>query len=173
MKKNEVVRAFCLLMSAALTGCTGLNFQSSDMVPEQFVVSGINSESLFIEVDAIDVDSTGISNSEVVSALSTSLDNSRLFTRSTIKSEADYRLLVDIKKLFVEGVWTRAGIVIATWELKDNSNQPIWRDLVRSKYVVNFGDELGGLARTNQAVEGAMRNQIQSGFELLSNVNLE
>lgn len=168
---------FLSLVFNQLAGCASAA-KTTAMSIEDIAVQKKHPHSVEIKVsggqDTGALDSPQISNEAFADALAESIKTSKLFAEINRTGNADYLLHVTLLDLD-QPVFGASMLVHmeAAWVLIDRgNNETIWKKAIKSKYTAGAFDAFGAVTRIRLATEGAARNNIRQGIDLISDLEL-
>jgi hypothetical protein len=158
-------------------GCSGIN--SKRMVPEQGersaprfdyslkIVQPVGGQkSVFGVQDYVE-------NGEFHDALMNTMTGSGLFSSVTDKGGADRELHSEIIAVAPSGGYNMTfAFVTQYWIIDPATGDEVWRKGVNARHEVKVTETWSGSARAVQALEGAVRKNLQRLVEELSNAEL-
>jgi hypothetical protein len=166
-----------ILVVNQLVGCASAT-KSMAMTTKDIDVQNRHPYSIQVQVsgghDTGAWDAPQISNEAFTEALVASIETSKLFTETKEDGNADYLLHVTL--LDLEQPIFGASMEVhmeAAWVLINHGNgETVWKKAIKSQYTAGAFDAFAAVARIRLATEGAARNNIKQGIELLSDLSL-
>lgn len=158
-----------LVLLATTTGCA--NVSSGNMVPASFDSTKRVDRTVQVIVDttkANDHFKGWVEDSQFKAAIEQSLLRSKMFT-DVKPSGGNYQLRVVVTSVGQFWGLDFKVAVNTTWEVVDLQTQaPVWRDVVSSDFGATFSDAFAGAKRVRLAYEGALKENIRQGINLMS-----
>jgi len=161
-----------------LSGCAASASKSVGMTAENIDVQNRQPYSVQVQVsgghDTGALERSQISNEAFAEALVTSIEKSKLFTEIKQDENADYLLhvvLLDLEQPMFGGAFEVR--MEAAWMLINRSNgETVWKKSIKSQHTAGVSDAFAGVTRIRLATEGAAKNNITQGIDLLSKLDL-
>ncbi|MDB6166533.1 MAG: hypothetical protein JWQ83_1673 [Lacunisphaera sp.] len=164
-----------LALAGLLAGGCATPAQSNAMVPTALGAITSHHGSITVNVTGGSATSAAgasqISNADFASALSQSIQQSKLFTTLLPAGPAtDYHLEVTIVRLQQPMFGLSMTATFETnWTLSSLSDKAIvWRKAITTSHTVGAGEALAGVTRLRLATEGAARDNIQNAITQIS-----
>lgn len=173
-KAPAPARSLAIVLTALLVSGCAATITAESLVPKNLAPSAIrHPQSVSIAVSGGKTsDPTGlptISNQAFTDALTSALKESGVFG-SVTGYGGDYQLsvlIVHLQQPLMGGAFT---VSLETgWRLQEKATgRTVWEKGVTSSHTVSMGEEFFGPTRVARATEGAARENIRRGVELLS-----
>ena len=169
--------AVIAFLAIALAGCSGIDTRR--MVPEQSaqpaprfdyslkVVQPVGGQkSVFGVQDYVE-------NRELHDALLNTMTGSGLFASVTDEGKADRELHSEIIAVAPSGGYNMTfAFVTQYWIIDPTTGDEVWRKGINARHEVKVSETWSGSARAVQALEGAVRKNLQQLVEALSDAEL-
>ncbi len=164
-----------LALSIAITGCVPRAAYQS-MIPGDLPRLAQHRAAVSVRVDSDDVQLSTLPTGEFKQAIEKALLASGTFQRLEADTGSGYQLLVRITSLDAPAAFAldRQVRLVANWELRRTaSGQPVWKDVISTKFVTTTKDAWGGMERTRLSTEGAARENIRDAVDQIGRLKLE
>ena len=163
-----LIAVLCILASGCRSSVSALG-----MTPEPLTFNIQHYESLWIEVSTpsrfLSFGPARVPQKEVEKALRSALSESELFKLARTDDSADYRLQVHFVKIEEpEAGLDMTAHASAKWLLVEGQDDKVvWRQTVTTEHRATSDDSAFIEERGRMALEGALRENITEGIELL------
>lgn len=114
-----------------------------------------------------------VSDKDFATALQTSLERHRVFSRVIQAGDGDYRLEVALVRMKQPLAGFDMTVTADTqWKLTSTrSGKVVWQETLSRAHTATVGDAFVGITRLKMANEGAIRESIKAGIERISRVS--
>jgi len=162
-----------VLLAIALAGCSGID--TKRMVPEHSERSASRFDYSLKIVQPIGGQKSVfgvqdyVENGELHDALLNTMSGSGLFASVTDKGNADRELHSEIIAVAPSGGYNMTfAFVTQYWIIDPANGDEVWRKGINARHEVKVSETWSGSARAVQALEGAVRKNLQQLVEELS-----